>query len=220
MKKVIILIALMLILTGCVNVKESTYENIIEETVSSKTRIYNTYRKGYKFYLPYGLYVEKSKDYNEVIKSEFGVYYMYIDLVSYLNKNAVDYEENEREENVFFKYIEKDSKTGFVQIKNSSNDKYLVEINYNCAKIEMIVEKDHVKNALADAMIILSSIKYNDSFLEGVNSDSLLNYKEEIVDIFDHGATGGESNILEWKDEYDDYDNSNLPDWDHIKEGT
>lgn len=213
MKKKIILILALTILTGCVNVENSSYDQIVEQIVKSDTKISNTYRKGYKFYLPKGLYIYNSKDYNETIKSESETFFLYIDLISYLNKTPLEYE---NEENVYFKTIDEENAKGYIQIKNAQKDKYLVEIAYNCAKIEVIVEKTRSKKAVSEAMIILSSIQYNDTFLTNLSDDSLLNYKEEIVDIFDKGNNGDTSNVLEWKDEYDGYDD-NIPDWDHIQ---
>jgi len=81
----------------------------------------------------------------------------------------------------------------------------------------VIVEKGHDKRVISEALIILSSIQYNDSFLTNLSDDSLLNYKEETVDIFDKGTSSDNSNILEWKDEYDGYDEDRIPDWDHIR---
>ncbi len=214
MKKVIILALLLALTTGCVNIENSTYDEIINEITSSKRQMANTYRKGYKFYLPQNLYVATSKDFNETIKSQNETFYFYIDLISYLNKNKVEYE---REDNIFYKDLTSGEMSGYVEIKNAEKGKYLVEIAYNCAKIEVIVEKGHEKRVISEALIILSSIQYNDSFLTNLSDDSLLNYKEETVDIFDKGTSSDNSNILEWKDEYDGYDEDRIPDWDHIR---
>ena len=46
------------LLTGCVNIQKSDYNEIISAAVTSDKKIYNTYRNGYKFYLPNGMYVD------------------------------------------------------------------------------------------------------------------------------------------------------------------
>jgi len=166
--------------------------------------------------LPVGLYIENSNDYNEIIRSEKEKFYLYIDLISYLSKNEIEYVE---EENVYFQNIQNGDKTGYVVIKNLTNDKYLVEIAYNYAKIEVIVEKGRVKTCMSDALVILSSIKYNDSFLKNLSEDSLLNYKEETVNIFDKVGGNDASNFLEWVEEYDSDssgDSNSPPDLDLI----
>ncbi len=215
MKKALVLILVCLLVSGCVNINDSSYEQIVNVTTGSKYDVYNTYRKGYKFYLPMGLYIENSNDYNEIIRSEKEKFYLYIDLISYLSKNETQYVE---EENVYFQNIKNGDKTGYVEIKNLTNDKYLVEIAYNYAKIEVIVEKGRVKKVLSDALVILSSIKYNDSFLKNLSEDSLLNYKEEVVDIFDKVGGSDNSNFLEWVEEYEgeDGDSNSPPDLDLI----
>ncbi len=203
MKKVLVLILVCLLASGCININDSSYEQIVSTTTGSKYNVYNTYRKGYKFYLPVGLYIEDSNDYNEIIRSEKEKFYLYIDLISYLSKNEIEHVE---EENIYFQNIKNGDKTGYVEIKNLTNDKYLVEIAYNYAKIEVIVEKNRVKKVLSDALVILSSIKYNDSFLKNLSEDSLLNYKEETVDIFNKVGGSDTSNFLEWVEEYDSSD--------------
>ncbi len=216
MKKKLTLILACLLTSGCININNSSYEQIIDVTINSDYKIYNTYRKGYKFYLPVGLYIEDSNDYNEVISSEKEKFYLYIDLISYLSKNEVEYEEDE--ENIYSQYITNDDKTGYVKIKKSKNNSYLVEIAYNYAKIEVIVEKNQIKNCMSDALVILSSIKYNDSFLNNLSEDSLLSYKEETVDIFNKIGGDDASRFLEWVEEYDasDEQDQNIPDLDLI----
>lgn len=212
MKKIIILCILLLLVTGCLNVQNSSYEEIIGEVIKANREIYNTYRKGYKFYLPKGMYVANSKDYNEVIRNKEDNYYLYIDLIGYLNKNDVEMDKGSY---VYSKAIESNGKKGYVIIQDYENDKYLVEIVYNYAKIEVIVDKDKAKNCVGEALIILSSIKYNDSFLTNLSSESLLNYKEEMVDIFDKGNKHENSNFLEYIDEYEGNE-VKVPDYDLI----
>lgn len=216
MKKVLVLCLAIICLTGCVSIDNSSYDEIINETTASRLQVFNEYRKGYKFYLPIGLYTSDSKDYNEIIKSSSEFYYMYIDIISYLNKAAVEYTINSQAE--YSKYIQNGDKTGYIEIKDLENKKYLVEIMYNYAKIEVIVEKSQIKRTVSNCLIVLSSIKYNDTFLNNLDKDSLLNYKEEAVDIFDKIGGTDSSNLVEWVEEYDseeDY-NNNPPDYDVI----
>lgn len=216
MKKILILGLALICLTGCVNISNSSYEKIAKETLNSKLKIYNTYRKGYKFYLPTGLYIEDSRNFNEIIKNDQEKFFMYIDLISYLNKTPIEYEIDKNSE--YSKYLENGDKTGYIEIKNYEGKKYLVEIAYNYAKIEVIVERERIKKSLTDALVVLSSIKYNDTFLKNLDEDSLLNYKEETVDIFDKVGGSDSSNILEWVEEYEnsEVDSNEPPDYDYI----
>lgn len=213
MKRIILLAIVILLASGCANIKNSTYESIISETTKSDVEIYNTYRRGYKFYSPVGVFVTNSKEYNEILKNDKETYYMYIDLISYLNKVEI---EHTPESNVYYTKINEGNKTGYVEIKLSSSGKYLVEIMYNYAKIEVMVEETRIKNCLSDAMVILSSIKYDDAFLETISKESLLNYKEETVDIFNKKGSGDASQFLEYVEEYDNVDEETLPDYDKI----
>lgn len=201
MKKILLLGLVLICLTGCVDISNASYEVIASETTNSPLQIQNIYRKGYKFYLPIGLYVEDSSNYNETIKSNREKFYMYIDLISYLSKTPLEYIPNETSE--YSKNLQNGDNTGYIEIKNLENKKYLVEIAYNYAKIEVIVERTRIRKCLTDALIILSSIKYNDTFLKNLNEESLLNYKEEAVDIFNKVGGTNSSNLLEWVEEYD-----------------
>ena len=92
--KICILLIMILAITGCVNIKKAKYEVIINETINSRVKIYNTYRNGYKLYLPHGLYIDDSNEYNEIIRSNKYKYYLYIDVTSYLNKKNNSYNLN------------------------------------------------------------------------------------------------------------------------------
>lgn len=214
MKKILILLLGLFLITGCTNINKSSLKTILNETANSKLKIYNAYKKGYKYYLPAGMRVVKSYDYNEFIKSKEDTFYMYIDLISYLDGNSLEY--TEKGETYYFENLNVGDKKGYIVIKVTQDNKYLVEIAYNYAKIEVIVEERRIKTAVAEAMIILSSIEYNESFLKGLSEESLLSYKEETVDIFKKGETD-DSNRLQYVEDYDGSSEYDVPDLDVIK---
>ena len=203
------------LLSGCTNIEGSSFDTLLAEAANSDLKIYNTYRKGYKYYLPANMYVANSKNNNEFIKNKFDTFYMYIDLISYLGEKPLEYEN--KGETYYFSYLSLKDKSGYIAIKNTQDEKYLVEIAYNYAKIEVIVEEPHLNATVSEAMIILSSIEYNDSFLRGLTEESLLNYKEESVDIFKKGATTDSNKLLQYIDDYDGTEDYEVPDYDVIK---
>ena len=208
LKKLLVAVLAVFLLTGCVNIDNESYSNIINDAINSHEKIFNAYRKGYKFYLPRGLYVSNNNNYNEIIKSKDATYYLYVDVLSYINKR-----ENTYTQNPSAYYSLKFSQDGYIEI-NRVDSKYLVEIVYNYAKIEVMVNEPLLRLSIANAIVVLSSIEYNDVLL--ASSDvSLLNYKEEKIDIFKaHGKD--KSNFLQYV-EYDDFDESSIPDYDLIK---
>ena len=217
MYKKLIILVMLLCLTGCVNINKSNYEELINEVSNSKVKIYNTYRDGYKFYLPKGLYVIKSSGYNEVIKNDIYTFYLYTDIVSYVNSKPLTKKENAS--NYYETKFMKNDKEGFLTIKRKNN-KYLVEIVYNYAKIEVIVKKKNLNEAITNGLIILSSMKYNNGVLYNKSKSNVLNYNEKNVDIFTK-KNGNEntSNFLKYVEEYDNIDNEDdkVPDLDLIK---
>ena len=212
MKKIIVFVLLAILLSGCTKL-DSTYKNVINEAITSKNEVYNTYRKGYKFYLPKGLYVDKKDEYNEVIKSNGVEYFLYIDILNYLNKKENSFVKNNSA--IYSEEFSYNNKYGYVEI-NKRNDKYLVEIMYNYAKIEVMVDEESLGLAVANSIVILSSIYYNDNLLNNLSSDNILNYSEETVDIF---KTNGKdtSNFLQYKEVYEDDDEEDIPDYDLIR---
>ncbi len=211
MKKVILLIICLFIFTGCTNLQTANLDNIVSEIQKSKVNIQNEYRTGFKYYLPSNIGVVKSTYVNEVLKYQNTKYYMYIDLVSYYNKKQTNYKINQSA--FYSKDISFDNKPGFIEI-NLKNEKYLIEIMYNYAKIEVIVDKDMINETVANSLIILSSIKYNDDIIENLMGENILNYHEETFTIFD--KVENDSDFLEVIQEYDKYNEPKIPDYDLI----
>lgn len=209
MKKVLIVISLFL-LTGCTSINKSSIETIVSEIQLSKLELNNTYRKGYKYYMPTSLKIKDIFGFNEKIIHKNYKYYLYVDIVSYFNKIESSYEVNP---NAYISQeINKDDIKGYLEV-NSQNGKYLIEIMYNYAKIELIVDENYLKEAIANSLVILSTIKYNDDVIKNMMGEDILNFSEEVLNIFE--VHGRESNFLEYVQEYDTYEDD-VPDPDLI----
>lgn len=211
MKKLIIIIGLLLALTGCTNIKDLSYEQIAQNFGVESPRV-NEFRTGYKYYLPRGMQVQDSTLFNEVISDGRYNYYLYVDAVSYMNKVEEDYEENSTSE--FSARITNDDKFGYIEVNLRENDKYLVEIMYNYAKIEVIVDKNDIKLSMISAVSILRSIEYNDNIITNLLEDNVLNFAEEEMDIFNTGGENNESVLVD----PDDYSPAQevVPDTDYL----
>ena len=192
MKKIILILAV-IILTGCTSIDYISYDEIISEIVSSKYEIYNENRSGYKYYTPSNISSNDTIDYNEILEDDSYRYYFYVDVVSYYNRVIESYEVDN---NAFYsKAINYQDKFGYIEINEVSNNKYLLEIMYNYAKIEVIVDKYDLPKAISNSLIILSSVKYNSEILETIVGENILTSKEIEFNIFETKKT--ESNFLE-----------------------
>ena len=192
MKKIILILAV-IILTGCTSIDNISYDEIISEIVSSKYEIYNENRSGYKYYTPSNISSNDTIDYNEILEDDSYRYYFYVDVVSYYNRVIESYEVDN---NAFYsKAINYQDKFGYIEINEVSNNKYLLEIMYNYAKIEVIVDKYDLSKAISNSLIILSSVKYNSEILETIVGENILTSKEIEFNIFETKKT--ESNFLE-----------------------
>ena len=213
MKKLIILIVCFTLLCGCTKINNDNINNIINSVVSSDNDRANQYRNGYKFYLPNNLSKIKIDDKNNVFKENDIKYYMFVDIVSYYHKVENKYQVNEKA--YYSSLINYNNKSGYVEV-NVKNDKYLIEIMYNYAKIEVIVNSNDIASAITNSLIILTSVNYNDDIIDNLLEEDVLNYSEETFNIFE--TNSNDSNFLKVVEEYDNYNEDKVPDYDLIKE--
>ena len=210
MKKFLVVLIAILILSGCSNIQSKDYDTLINEAASSKYDIVNTYRTGYKYYAPGNMDISTILDYNETLEDSSHKYYFYVDVVSYYNRVIENYEVNP--EAYYSKVINYQDKYGYIEINKWKNGKYLLEIMYNYAKIEVIVEESFLKEAVSYAMVILASVKYNNNVLENIVGENVLTSKEIEFNIFE--TKKSESNFLKVSEEdiYEDDDTVKDPD--------
>lgn len=184
MKRVLVLISVIFLLTGCMNINNSSYEEIINSALNNKKILNkNKTSQGYSYYLPKGLIILEDLNNNLTLKSEKYNIYLYVDLVSYYNKIKNSYQENK---NVYFsKTITNKEQFGYLEINLREKDKYLIEIMYNYAKIEVVVYEKDIKNVLANAMTIISSVSYNDNIIINYLASSSFEGNEEVFNIFE-----------------------------------
>ena len=210
MKKVLIIICLLFI-TGCSDIRKQSYDDIINN-IATRANKDNVYRTGYSYYLPRGMQVADSTLYNEAITDARYKYYLYVDIVSYYKKVTKDYTINTNA--LVSKKLEYDGKFGYVEVNLLKNDKYLVEIMYNYAKIEVIVDKSNLNEAMLSIINILKSVEYNDSIIANLMGDDVLNFSEEEFNIFN--TKGSESNYLTVDKDASKEEDTKIPDPDLI----
>ncbi len=195
-KKILLLLILSITLTGCTKVANLSYDEIIN-TVINNNKDANIYRKGYKFYLPNGLQISSAGSNYIIITSENVNYYLYVDFVSYMANSKSNYKINENA--IYSNTINYNNIEGYLEINLKENNKYLIEIMYNYAKIEVMVDNDQINRTLINAINILKSIKYNATIIEKLLADDELDYTEEKFDIFENSTD--KSDVLTHEDE-------------------
>ena len=208
MKKIILVLALIVMFTGC-SVKDITNEdinNVIDETLKLKVPGSNNNFKGYKYYIPRGFVLDNKKDNNYLLLSDGDKYYLYVDIVSYFHKKEI--ETTFEDDLLFHKEISYNGNKGYIKIKKLENDMYYLEILYNYSKIETSVKKENLEHALKNSIRILSSIKYNDVILDTMIGEKTLSYEEEPYNFFE--SKREEGNFLDYIEEYDTYDKTEV----------
>lgn len=183
MKKLVILLCLITILTGCtiVRIDTSNIDTIVDVVLSKNNTLYNTVGKGYKYYKPREVSYIDTSEYNEKLYSNGNYYYLYVDINSYFYKTEFSYTENK---NAYYsRYLDINDKKGYLEI-NKQDDYYYIEFMYNYAKLEALVEKEDINNCILDAAYILSTIKYNGNVIKLVLNEDYFTNKETVYDIF------------------------------------
>ncbi len=179
--KQMFLVVLMLFMCGCQTLNKTSVDDIINGFASDIKKV-NTYRTGYSYYVPTGLTVSEYSLYNEILEADDMTFYFYVDLISYFNKVEFEYTKNESA--YYSTSLKKDKKFGYLEINLKENDQYLIEIMFNYAKIEVMVDKQDIKRALSYAVTILRSVEYNDVIINNMLNENILSYQEETYNIF------------------------------------
>ena len=202
MKKVILMFLFLLVLTGRSkeNIDIKNYDAIFDTFLSKPTSLVNNYSSGYKYYLPTGVRIVDSKDYNDKLYYNGEYYYLFVDIVSYYYKQDISYEKDAQ--SIFYKDLSYNGKSGYAQIIKY-NDLYRISIYYNYSKIESYVNYDNIGQSLINMCYILNSIKFNDAVIElSVGNDSII-FTEETYDFFTPRKKGG--NFIDYIKLYDEY---------------
>lgn len=206
MKKYIIGIAILLLLTGCTNIYDSSYDQLIDETLKEDNVDKNTYLEGYKLYLPSHMTLIGDIDSNNILYSYGDKYYLYVDLISYYNKKQNEYK-IDHEKYEYSKDIDYDDKKGYVAVSDS-NGGNLVEIMYNYAKIEVVT--DNVKRAIVDSLIVLKNISYNYKIIDSMIGSNALVYDSEQFTLLGPDDSNTD-NFLTYEEEYGVYEEEDQP---------
>ena len=184
MKKVIVLLSIVLLLTGC-SFHKLDNDNIsrnIKVLLSEKTKLYNVYYDGYKYYLPKGMMFLTKDEYNALLKdSNNNKYYLYVDAISYYHKVENSYQVNETSH--FSKLLNYNKKNGYIQI-DEKNGKFYIQFVFQYVKMETCIEKEYLTDAINYMCLILRSVKFNDKVLESLIGENILDYKEEEYSLF------------------------------------
>jgi len=210
MKKILFLTLMIVFLSGCdvKQVDSMSLDQIIETVTTQNQTLYNRVGVGYKYYLPMGVLVESSDDYNEVLYTDQDIYYLYVDVVSFYNHQNLTVEKIENA--YFYKEFEQHDVKGSLQILENESQYYIKAI-YNYSKIETMIEKDRLKATLYRVINILSSIDYNESVIKStIEKQKQLDSKE--ITIKDFTPKKNTTTFLEYIEKYDDYDKSDKMD--------
>lgn len=179
MKKAMLVILMILLVTGCsvVRIDTSSIDNILNVILTKNNKLYNQVGQGYKYYLPSGVSYIDSDDLNDILYCNGNYYYLYIDAISYYYKKESDYVE--KNDIYYSKSISTNDgfkSSGYLEIEEKAGLYYLKFV-YNYAKIEAVVTKSELNNVVLNSSYILSTIKYNYDIVELMLEDDYFTNK-------------------------------------------
>lgn len=201
MKKVGLILLGCLMLTGCTAVRIDTQniDNMVSVILSKDNDLYNHVGKGYKYYVPRGVTYIDTNEFNEKLYSNGNYYYLYVDAVSFYHEKELEYQENE--EAYYSKKFEINDKIAYLEI-NQEKDKYFIEFMYNYARIETLVDKEDINDAVMNASYILSTVKFNPNVIKLMLNEDYFTNKEENYDEFTSKKSEVETdNFLQYSDQ-------------------
>lgn len=163
-KKVILLIIVALMLTGCTKL-DNNIDNIVSATMTKEIERVNTVSTGYKLYIPIGVMQLVDNQYNQKLKIRDTHVYLYVDTVSYYYKNNLNFK-SDSNFNYYYKELNFNGKTGYIGINKLDDGSFFVLIVYNYSKIEFYASEEDLPIITSSSLMILNSIKYNDNLIK------------------------------------------------------
>lgn len=197
-KKVMLLIIIALLLTGCTKI-DSNIDNIVNATMMREVNTVNTVSTGYQLYIPMGVIQLVDNEYNQKLKMRDTHVYLYVDTISYYYKSSLNYKNGESY-NYYYKEISFNNETGYIGINELETGNFFVTIVYNYAKIEFYACEEDLPVILANSLIILNSVKYNDNLIK-IELDKTANEGREITYELDK-PDNSESTFSQYLQEY------------------
>lgn len=186
MKKVVLFLLMVMLLSGCtiVRINTSSIDTIIEVILTKDNTLYNRVGRGYKYYVPRGVTYIDTNELNDKLYSKGNYYYLYVDTISYYYNIEKDY--NEKSDIYYSRKLstkEGFNHNGYIEIEEKDKMYYITFV-YNYAKIETVVDKDSINDAVLDSSYILSTIQFNKDVIELTIDSDKLNNREEKYDVF------------------------------------
>ena len=163
-KKITFLMVIMLLLTGC-NKITNNLDTVVDGVFTLDKVDVNTVSTNYELFIPSGVTQVNDREYNQKFKIKNRYIYLYVDTISYFYKNSLNYKQSDNY-NYYFKNIDYNGKNGYIGINKLEDDSFFVEIVYNYSKIEFYSNQEDLPVMLANSLIIIKSIKYNDSLIK------------------------------------------------------
>ena len=216
-KKVILLIMMALIMTGCTKI-DSNIDNIVSATMTREIKNVNTVSTGYKLYIPIGVMQLVDNEYNQKLKIRDTHVYLYVDTVSYYYKNNLNFK-SDGSFNHYYRELNLNGKTGYIGINKLDDGSFFVLIVYNYSKIEFYANEEDLPIITSSSLIILNSIKYNDNLIK-MELDNNTGDNREVKYELDK-PKDSESTFSQYLQEVDDVEETEtvLPDSEQFERG-
>ncbi len=213
-KKILILILLLVMVTGCTNLSNKGISDLLPVVLKEKNTLANVVFEGYKYYVPRGLKLIGKEEYNAtLLDDKQNTYYFYIDVVSFYNNEPLTFTISK--EAYLSQKLNYHDKVGYIEInKIGKKGYYFIEYMYNYGKVEAYVKEKDIEDAIINMSSILSSISFNRTVLETIVGSKVLNYKEQTYNVMKPKGNTVTESYLDYEEKYGTYEGYSPKDTD------
>lgn len=200
MKKKILIIFLLFLLSGCKKIEKNNdnYIELVTNCLNDKG-ITNNVSLGYKYYVPKGVKKVKDFDNNQIFLIDGSKVYLYIDVISYFYDKEINLS-NETTDDFYYHEINYNDKIGYIKIQKAQDEEYFVRIVYNYATAEFYSDSNKLNKIITLTSIILNNIEYNDTIIEKVLEGELGQFSEFTYEV--EKPEDANSNFSQYLEEY------------------
>jgi len=204
MKKILVILVLIVFLTGCSAQKLPTNLNKQIVSVLKTNHRPNYVTQGYKLYLPFDAKIYNDKNNNLEIYYQGKFLYMYTDLISFYYKYQEGYKYDVNDKAYYSKKLDYKDKLGYIEV-NKYKDKYFVQVMYNYAKIETVInDQNELNEVVITSLRMLNSIVYKQKIIEAlIDNKAILSNDEEIFQLFKPKQE--KTDFIQYVEDYDKY---------------
>jgi len=199
MKRIIALLLVAFLLTGCQLTEENIRAEIItkidEHVKNTEFPKNNTYRQSYSYYLPISASIEEQFKSNDIIKVNQAKLYFFVDLYSYKNSLDINYRLNL--DPLYQKEVSLNNRVFTLTVYQNKTE-YIVFASNNFSRVSANTTIGYLPDIIETMITLMSTIEVDDDVVLSAEVE-VENPIVESIDIFKSKVE--EDNVIKYQEE-------------------